>query len=100
MNKAGVNIDKLNYVDKTIKQLSSDLGDDSYITKKAHLEMLMGPQPSKEITIHAPKACKNKGSGLKRFACAEKDVEKACAEQDVEKARAEQDVEIEETDED
>ncbi|KAK1404777.1 hypothetical protein POM88_004382 [Heracleum sosnowskyi] len=120
MNKAGVNIDKLNYVDKTVKQLSSDLGDDSYITKKAHLEMLMGPQPSEEITIHAPKACKNKGSGLKRFVSArEKAINKgnkrprqcklclstvhdartcpgknkACAEKDVEKACAEQDME-------
>ncbi|KAK1389188.1 hypothetical protein POM88_017366 [Heracleum sosnowskyi] len=116
MNKAGVNIDKLNYVDKTIKQLSSDLGDDSYITKKDHLEMLMGPQPSEEITIHAPKACKNKGSGLKRFVSArEKAINKGnkrprkcklclstihdartCPSKN--KACAEKDVEIEETD--
>lgn len=67
MSKAGVNIEKLNYADKTIKQLNSDLGDDSYITKKAHIEMMMGPQPTEEISIHAPNICKNKGSGLKRI---------------------------------
>ncbi|KAK1389184.1 hypothetical protein POM88_017362 [Heracleum sosnowskyi] len=118
LNRWRVNIDKLNYVDKTIKQLSSDLGDDSYITKKDHLEMLMGPQPSEEITIHAPKACKNKGSGLKRFVSArEKAINKGnkrprkcklclstihdartCPSKN--KACAEKDVEIEETDED
>lgn len=63
-------IEKLNYVDRTIKQLRSDLGDDSYITKNAHLEMLIGPQPSGNPTIHPPKACVNKGSGLKRIVSA------------------------------
>ncbi|KAK1392417.1 hypothetical protein POM88_011473 [Heracleum sosnowskyi] len=28
---------------------------------------MMGPQPTEDITIHAPNQCKNKGSGLKRF---------------------------------
>lgn len=50
-----------------MKQLDSDLGDESAMSKKAHLEMLMGPQPTEEITIHPPNQCKNKGSGLKRF---------------------------------
>lgn len=63
-------MEKLAYVEKTVRQLDSDLGDDSYITKRAHMEMLMGPQPSEGITIHAPKECKNKGSGLKRLVSA------------------------------
>lgn len=70
MNKAGVDIAKLAYVEDIIKQLSHDLGDDTYITKKAHLELLIGPQPSDGITVHAPEQCKNKGSGLKRFVSA------------------------------
>lgn len=70
MNKAGVDTDKLAFVEKTLKQMTSDLGDDSVLTKKAHLEMLIGPHPSENITIHAPKDCKNKGSGLKRLVSA------------------------------
>lgn len=66
MNKAGVDMEKLSHVDKVVKKLVCDLGDDD-MSKNAHLEVLMGPQPYEEITIHAPKQCKNKGSGLKRF---------------------------------
>ncbi|KAK1385315.1 hypothetical protein POM88_023050 [Heracleum sosnowskyi] len=67
MNKAGVDVEKLSYVDKVVKQLNSDLGDGSGLTKKAHMEVMMGPQPTEDITIHAPNQCKNKGSGFKRF---------------------------------
>ncbi|KAK1375630.1 hypothetical protein POM88_031823 [Heracleum sosnowskyi] len=55
MNKAGVNIEKLAYVEKTVKQLVSDLGDDTYLSKKAHIEMLMGPHPREDLIIHVPK---------------------------------------------
>ncbi|KAK1375612.1 hypothetical protein POM88_031805 [Heracleum sosnowskyi] len=55
MNKAGVNLEKLAYVEKTVKQLVSDLGDDTYLSKKAHIEMLMGPHPREDLTIHVPK---------------------------------------------
>lgn len=67
MNKAGVDMEKLSYVEKMVKQLGSDLGDDSVMTKKAQMEEMMGPQPSEEIVIRAPNQSKNKGSGLKRF---------------------------------
>ncbi|KAK1361018.1 hypothetical protein POM88_045492 [Heracleum sosnowskyi] len=67
MNKAGGNIEKLSYVKKTLKQLNSDLGDGTAMTKRAHIEQMIGSQPTEEITIHAPNQCKNKGSGLKRF---------------------------------
>ncbi|KAK1359525.1 hypothetical protein POM88_043999 [Heracleum sosnowskyi] len=67
MNKAGVDVEKLSYVDKVVKQLNSDLGGGSGLTKKAHMEVMMGPQPTEDITIHAPNQCKNKGSGFKRF---------------------------------
>ncbi|KAK1359677.1 hypothetical protein POM88_044151 [Heracleum sosnowskyi] len=67
MNKAGVDIDKLSHVEKTVKQLGSDLGDDSVLTKKAQLQEMMGPQPTEEIVIRAPNQCKKKGLGLKRF---------------------------------
>ncbi|KAK1398646.1 hypothetical protein POM88_008509 [Heracleum sosnowskyi] len=67
MNKAGVDVEKLSYVEKVVKQLNTDLGDGSGLTKKAHMEEMMGPQPTEEITIHGPNQCKNKGSGLKRF---------------------------------
>ncbi|KAK1373079.1 hypothetical protein POM88_029272 [Heracleum sosnowskyi] len=70
MNKARVNLDKLAYVEKTVKPLVSDLGDDSYLCKKAHIEMLMGPHPREDLTIHVPKECSNKGSGLKRLVSA------------------------------
>ncbi|KAK1382115.1 hypothetical protein POM88_019850 [Heracleum sosnowskyi] len=70
MNKAGVNLEKLAYVEKTVKQLVSDLGDDTYLSKKAHIEMLMGPHPTEDLTIHDPKECSNKGSGLKRLVSA------------------------------
>ncbi|KAK1387306.1 hypothetical protein POM88_015484 [Heracleum sosnowskyi] len=66
MNKAGVDVEKLSYVDKVVKQLNSDLGDGSGLTKKAHMEVMMGPQPTEDLTIHAPNQCKNKGSGFKR----------------------------------
>ncbi|KAK1364385.1 hypothetical protein POM88_039946 [Heracleum sosnowskyi] len=38
MNKAGVDVEKLSYVDKVVKQLNYDLGDGSGLTKKAHME--------------------------------------------------------------
>ncbi|KAK1391937.1 hypothetical protein POM88_010993 [Heracleum sosnowskyi] len=67
MNKAGVDVEKLSYMDKVVKQLNFDLGDGSGLTKKAHMEVMMGSQPTEDITIHAPNQCKNKGSGFKRF---------------------------------
>ncbi|KAK1351233.1 hypothetical protein POM88_054550 [Heracleum sosnowskyi] len=63
MNKTGVILEKLAYVEKTVKQLVSDLGDDTYLSKKAHIEMLMGPHPREDLTIHVSKECSNKGSG-------------------------------------
>ncbi|KAK1388821.1 hypothetical protein POM88_016999 [Heracleum sosnowskyi] len=70
MNKVEVNLEKLAYVEKTVKQLVSDLGDDTYLSKKAHIEMLMGPHLREDLTIHVPKECSNKGSGLKRLVSA------------------------------
>lgn len=67
LNKAGVDVEKLSHVEKVVKKLNSDIGDGSGMTKKAHIEEMMGPHPTEEITIHAPNQCKNKGSGLKRF---------------------------------
>lgn len=66
MNKAGVDMEKLNHVGDALKLLDTELGDGGYMTKKAHLESLIGPQPTEEITVHAPLECKNKGSGLKK----------------------------------
>lgn len=64
MNKVGVDVENLSYMDTVVKQLNSNLGDGTGITKKAHMEEMIGPQLTEESIIHAPN---HKGSGLKRF---------------------------------
>ncbi|KAK1397608.1 hypothetical protein POM88_007471 [Heracleum sosnowskyi] len=50
VDKAGVHMDRLDYVHKTIKQLNTDLGDDDVniveFTKKDHMEAMVGQKPS------------------------------------------------------
>ncbi|KAK1395915.1 hypothetical protein POM88_005778 [Heracleum sosnowskyi] len=71
INKAGVQIDRLDHVHNTVKQLNSDLDDhDGHIvdfTKKGHMAAMVGQQPSGEVTFLAPNVCKNKVNYFKRL---------------------------------
>ncbi|KAK1397111.1 hypothetical protein POM88_006974 [Heracleum sosnowskyi] len=70
VNKAGVQVDKLDYVQKTITQLNKDLddgGDVVEFTKKDHMATMIGQQPVGELNVLPPKVCKNKGNYFKRL---------------------------------
>ncbi|XP_063935349.1 protein FAR1-RELATED SEQUENCE 5-like [Daucus carota subsp. sativus] len=71
LSKAGVEMDKLDYVHKIIKQISSDFekydGDSVDFTKKDHMAAMVGEQPVEEITILAPTVSRNKGNYFKRL---------------------------------
>ncbi|KAK1351942.1 hypothetical protein POM88_053823 [Heracleum sosnowskyi] len=70
VNKAGVQLDRLEYVQKTIKQLNTDLdnqcGDFVEFTKKDHMAAMLGKQPVGEVSILVPNICKNKGNYFKK----------------------------------
>ena len=68
VNKAGMELDKLDQVHSTVMQLSSELDNNcSNLTKKDHMAAMIGEQPSGDITILAPNICKNKGNYFKRL---------------------------------
>ncbi|KAK1373540.1 hypothetical protein POM88_029733 [Heracleum sosnowskyi] len=70
VNKAGVQLDRLEYVQKTIKQLNTDLdnqcGDFVEFTKKDHMAAMLGKQPVGEVSILVPNICKNKENYFKK----------------------------------
>lgn len=70
VNKAGVQLDRLDYVHKTVKQLNTDLenqyGSFPDFTKKDHMAAMIGEQPVGEVSILVPKLCKNKGNYFKK----------------------------------
>ncbi|KAK1368571.1 hypothetical protein POM88_034663 [Heracleum sosnowskyi] len=71
VNKAGLHSDRLAFVQRTIKQLNTDLdnhgGDVVEFTKRDHMAAIVGDQPSGELTVLVPKSCKNKGNYFKRM---------------------------------
>ncbi|KAK1350206.1 hypothetical protein POM88_054729 [Heracleum sosnowskyi] len=71
VNKAGLHSDRLAFVQRTIKQLNTDLdnhgGDVVEFTKRDHMAAMVGDQPSGELTVLVPKCCKNKGNYFKRM---------------------------------
>ncbi|KAK1393819.1 hypothetical protein POM88_012875 [Heracleum sosnowskyi] len=71
VNKARLHSDRLAFVQRTIKQLNTDLdnhgGDVVEFTKRDHMAAMVGDQPSGELTILVPKSCKNKGNYFKRM---------------------------------
>ncbi|KAK1379918.1 hypothetical protein POM88_026662 [Heracleum sosnowskyi] len=71
VDKAGMHMDRLDHVHKTIKQLNTDLDDDDEniveFTKKDHMAVMVGQQPSGDVTFLPPKNCKNKGNYFKRL---------------------------------
>lgn len=71
LNKAGVQMDKLDYVHKIIKQISTDLencgGDGADFSKRDHIAAMVGEQPVGDVSIVVPNVCKNKGNYFKRL---------------------------------
>nr|XP_017228819.1 PREDICTED: protein FAR1-RELATED SEQUENCE 5-like [Daucus carota subsp. sativus] len=71
LNKAGVQMDKLDYVHKIIKQISTDLencgGDGADFSKRDHIAAMVGEQPVGDVSILVPNVCKNKGNYFKRL---------------------------------
>lgn len=70
VDKAGVEMDRLEHVHSSIKKLNTDL--DSFVgsvsfTKKDHMAAMVGQQPVGEVTILPPNVCKNKGNYFKRM---------------------------------
>ncbi|WOH00382.1 hypothetical protein DCAR_0519741 [Daucus carota subsp. sativus] len=77
---AGVQMDKLDYVRKIIKQISSDLensgGDGADFSKRDHIAAMVGEQPVGDVSILVPNVCKNKENYFKRL-ISEREREKA-----------------------
>ncbi|KAK1386236.1 hypothetical protein POM88_023971 [Heracleum sosnowskyi] len=70
VNKAGVEVDMLDYVHKSVTQLNKDLddcGDIVEFTKKDHMAAMVGEQPVGDLTVLPPNVCKNKGNYFKRL---------------------------------
>lgn len=71
VNKAGVQLDKLESVHQTIQQLKIDLdnmaGGVTDFTKRDHMAVMVGEQPVGEVTVLPPNICKNKGNYFKRM---------------------------------
>lgn len=71
IDKAGVQVDRLDFVHSTIKQLGSDLdnhgSDGAVFTKTDHMAAMVGEQPTGEVVVLAPNSCKNKGNYFKRL---------------------------------
>ncbi|WOH02114.1 hypothetical protein DCAR_0521502 [Daucus carota subsp. sativus] len=69
LNKAGLQMEALEFVHKTVKQLGSEVGggctDGGGFSKKDHLASLIGDQPQGEITVLVPNVSKNKGNYFK-----------------------------------
>ncbi|XP_074347190.1 protein FAR1-RELATED SEQUENCE 7-like [Apium graveolens] len=69
VDKAGVEMDRLEHVHNTIKKLNTEL--DAYdgsivgFTKKDHIAAMVGQQPEGEVNILPPNICKNKGNYFK-----------------------------------
>ena len=70
VNKAGVVMEKLEFVHENVKKLNIDMesiGPVAKFTKGDHIATLIGEQPAGEVTIFPPKNCKNKGNYFKRL---------------------------------
>ncbi|WOH08980.1 hypothetical protein DCAR_0728431 [Daucus carota subsp. sativus] len=69
VNNAGVDLDKLEYVHKAIKDINVDLekyGVDSVeFSKRDHTAAMVGEQPVGELTVLVPNISKNKGNHSK-----------------------------------
>ncbi|XP_074327583.1 uncharacterized protein LOC141665495 [Apium graveolens] len=69
VDKAGVEMDKLEHVHNTIKKLNTELDayDGSIVSfmKKDHIDAMVGQQPEGEVNILPPNVCKNKGNYFK-----------------------------------
>nr|XP_017227893.1 PREDICTED: protein FAR1-RELATED SEQUENCE 5-like [Daucus carota subsp. sativus] len=69
LNKAGLQMEALEFVHKTVKQLGNEVGggctDGGGFSKKDHLASLIGDQPQGEITVLVPNVSKNKGNYFK-----------------------------------
>ena len=69
LNKAGVQMDVLDFVHNTVKELSIEVGNKSLaggiFSKKDHIAAMIGEQPQGEIIVLAPNICKNKGNYFK-----------------------------------
>ncbi|KAK1371104.1 hypothetical protein POM88_037196 [Heracleum sosnowskyi] len=65
---AGIDLEKLKQISKTVKELHySFLDDGARFRKNDFMSSLIGKKPTGDITVHPPLQCKNKGSGLKRL---------------------------------
>ena len=71
VNKAGVQSEKLDYVQSVIKQLNTDLdsydGDVVEFTKEKHMAAVVGEKSAGDILVLPPNVCKNKGNYFKRL---------------------------------
>ncbi|XP_074347106.1 uncharacterized protein LOC141685930 [Apium graveolens] len=71
VDKAGVEMDRLEHVHNTIKKLNTELDayDGSIVSfmKKDHIAAMVGQQPEREVNILPPNICKNKGNYFKRL---------------------------------
>ena len=71
VNNAGVDLDKLEYVHKVIKDINVDLekygGDSVEFSKRDHIAAMVGEQPVGELTVLVPNISKNKGNHFKRL---------------------------------
>ncbi|XP_074336800.1 uncharacterized protein LOC141673973 [Apium graveolens] len=71
VDKARVEMDRLEHVHSTIKKLNTEL--DAYdgsiviFTKKDHIAAMVGQQPKGEVNILPPNVCKNKENYFKRL---------------------------------
>ncbi|XP_074346790.1 uncharacterized protein LOC141685597 [Apium graveolens] len=71
VDKAGVEMDRLEHVHSTMKKLNTEL--DAYdgsivsFTQKGHIDAMVDQQPEGEVHILPPNVCKNKGNYFKRL---------------------------------
>nr|XP_017225249.1 PREDICTED: protein FAR1-RELATED SEQUENCE 5-like [Daucus carota subsp. sativus] len=68
LNKAGVQMEVLEFVHQTVKDLSTKVGnslDGASFSKKDHMAALIGEQPQGELTVLVPNISKNKGNYFK-----------------------------------
>ncbi|XP_017239678.2 protein FAR1-RELATED SEQUENCE 5-like [Daucus carota subsp. sativus] len=71
VNNVGVDLEKLEYVHKAIKEINAELekygGDAAEFSKKDHIASIVGEQPVGELNILVPNISKNKGNHFKRL---------------------------------
>lgn len=71
VNKAGTDLDKLDHVHWTVKQLSTDMddgdGSGGVMSKAEFMANVVGQKLTQDVKVKVPNICKNKGSALKRY---------------------------------